>query len=131
MGNSCWYKVLVQDDQLFDEIPGEKKPLAYLCLPFDGDKAVLRAKFADVGRQAFRDGYRVVSPYLYAVKGKCGPLSEWIARKSARELIANCDEFWVFRDLLTENVLEELCQAVRLGKRVWYLVPEGEVDADE
>jgi hypothetical protein len=105
----------------------------YLCLPYEGDSKAYAAKAYDIFREA-NDGSRYVfAPYLVVgtISALGSPFTWEIGRSLASEMIRECDEFWVTRDLLSKNVMEEFSEAVVLKKKICWLTRNEEETADE
>ena len=126
-----WYKALLLDHDLKGR-SWHPKRLVYLCLPYTGDDEAYIRKAVEIERESDDGSCVVVVPYLLQTGVFGEKYSVSVSPEEAAEMISCCDEFWVVRDLLTKNVLEELYSAVKLGKKICYLsTADEEEEPDE
>ena len=109
------------------------KTKVYLCLPYEGDSKAYAAKAFDIFREAGNGKRFVMAPYLVVgmVSALGSPFTREVGRRLASEMIKECDEFWVTRDLLSRNVMEEISEAVVQRKKIFYLASDEEEKTDE
>ena len=119
---------LEDTDRLFD---GRKT--VYLSLPDDEPAMELLGKYLSVSGWAGEDR-SLVSPVLAAfVYGEDGQpkYSGKQIGSIAKDLIRKCDEFWVLLDRLSPNIVSEIYEAARQGKRVYGVYRRKEDDPNE
>ena len=123
--------VVEKQDSVMNRESGRTK--VYLCLPYEGDSKAYAEKAFDIFREG-NDGKRFVfAPYLVVgtMSALGSPFTREIVRRLASEMIRECDEFWVTRDVLSRNVMEEIIEAVVHKKKIFYLVSDEEGKTDE
>lgn len=109
------------------------KTKVYLCLPYEGDVKAYAKKACEIFLEGC-DGTRFIfAPYLMVgtMSTLGGTFTGEIARRLASEMIKECEEFWVTRDLLSQNVMEEFSEAVVQKKKICYLTRNEEEKTDE
>ncbi len=124
-------KKLTRDPELMDEavryLKGKRR--VYLCLPFEGDVEAYAAKVREILVVAASHGYAVMAPYMTLLDRVGGDsLDPEFTWECVLRLIEGCDEFWVARDVIAPNTVEELSLAAKLGKRIMYIAAFGEED---
>ena len=121
---------VTQDSGMLQE---SGKTKVYLCLPYEGDPGAYAKKAYDIFREANNGKRFVMAPYLVVgmVSALGSPFTQEVGRRLASEMIKECDEFWVTRDLLSRNVMEEISEAVVQRKKICYLASDEEEKTDE
>ena len=113
--------------------PKSGRTKVYLCLPYEGDVKAYAKKASEIFLEASDGKSFIFAPYLVVgtMSALGGLFTGEIARRLASEIIKECDEFWVTRDLLSRNVMEEFSEAVVLKKKICWLTRNEEETADE
>jgi len=95
----------------------------FLCLPFEGDLNEYIAKVLRMYPVGERKKRALIAPYLALLAFKDSKRKEMLpyAKDCVQLALKGCDEFWVVRDVLTENVLNEISLAVSRGMKVTYI----------
>ncbi len=127
-------KKTVHSEELSDgrEYLKDRHPV-YLCLPFEGDMDEYIDKVCRVYPVGEEKKCALIAPYLALMAFKGCRRKEMLpyAQDSVELALNGCDEFWVTRDILTENVLNEIALAVNRGMKIIYIDLMGEEDEDE
>lgn len=104
--------------------------LVFVCSPLRGDRPYTTAKFnknlrnaAGYSASVVRVGHTPITPHLYfsSFMDDHKPGDRARGKEMAQELLAICDEVWVFADNgISEGMKAEINLASELGKPVRY-----------
>ena len=111
-------------------LAGKRK--VYLSLAYDGDPEEYRVKAEYIASQILTPGYVFVAPYICLLP-QCDSAGKDLefAKEFALRMVDECDEFWMVRDMLSPNMVDEIRRAVKRGKKMRSVFPTKEADEDE
>ena len=110
----------------------DRRPV-YLCLPFEGDLDDYMEKIYRLFPTAEAKGRALIAPYLALLAFKGRKREEMLAhaKDAVRCVMDGCNEFWVTRDTLTGNVLDEIAMALAREMKIVYVDDAEEEETDD
>lgn len=114
---ACWYL----NRMLMDK--EKKRPAIYVCSPLRGDVERNIQKAIGYCRYIYSRGGIPLAPHVIFTTFLDDAVPEERAAgiELGLELLAKCDELWVFGDNISEGMAGEIARAEELGLRVKYI----------
>jgi dienelactone hydrolase len=80
----------------------------YICHPYSGDPKGNTEKVRRICELAAREGVLPIAPHLFLPQFVSEETDRNLAMRMCIQLVAKCDEVWVFGDVMTEGMKAEI-----------------------
>ncbi len=111
-----------QLDKRLSSVESTQMKLAYICVPNDGDWNAYRERSARCAMFTMARGFVPIDPL--AMYGSLSlmltPVTQIIAGELACQLMAHCDELWIFGDEILPHMEGAVVIAKKMGLPVVY-----------
>ena len=96
------------------------RPLVYICSPYAGEieKNTYRARA--FSRFAVEKKYIPLAPHLLCPQYIDEETERWLGLKMGIVFMGKCEEVWVFGDVISEGMAEEIERAGKMRKKIRY-----------
>lgn len=100
------------------------RPLVYICSPYAGDieKNTYRARA--FSRFAVEKRYIPIAPHLLCPQYIDEETERWLGLKMGLVFMGKCEEVWIFGDVISEGMAEEIERAKKMRKKIRYFTDD-------
>ena len=100
------------------------RPLVYICSPYAGDieKNTYRARA--FSRFVVEKRYIPIAPHLLYPQYIDEETERWLGLKMGLVFMGKCEEVWIFGDVISEGMAEEIERAKKMRKKIRYFTDD-------
>lgn len=100
------------------------RPLVYICSPYAGDieKNTYRARA--FSRFVVEKRYIPIAPHLLCPQYIDEETERWLGLKMGLVFMGKCEEVWIFGDVISEGMAEEIERAKKMRKKIRYFTDD-------